>query len=636
LNFNLRFKIILTAAFPLFFFFVIAVIYPLKQNLTSFNESNSLMSRVEVIKFASMVINETQKERGRSAGFLNGGIELSTLEKQRTINNKKIESLKKSLEESSFNKSYQAEIVKNLDSISEIRKLVTSKSISLSNALSSYTKIIKTLLNIETYVASNTGLNEISSQITNLRIIEDAKESGGKLRATMTGVFSKDLAIPNSKIAVINNLKAGVEENIKSSALKLDEESMSYVKKFTESSEWKSVNSNYSKILDNSKEGKYGIDPIDFFTRISNSLNLLNKIITHQKEVLIATTTEIKESSLRNLIIFCSLISAVLVSLMVLVFKMSNSISLNIFNIIRVFEKNISELGVSSTDISHSSSELNSSTTQQASFLQETVSSLDEINSMVQKNTESALSSTESSRESEEKALEGKKIIESMIQSINEIAQCNTEIMNEIRRNNEEMSHINNVINEIGDKTKIINDIVFQTKLLSFNASVEAARAGEHGKGFSVVAEEVGNLASMSGTASNEITELLEQSIDQVNRTIENSKLKFDSLIDTGQKKVNNGTLVASQCGDVLESIYENVNRVNSMITEIATASKEQSDGVREISNAMQDLDQVTHQNTLVAQKSSDTANSIKSSADQLEDAMSDLSSMLMGEKKAA
>ena len=71
-------------------------------------------------------------------------------------------------------------------------------------------------------------------------------------------------------------------------------------------------------------------------------------------------------------------------------------------------------------------------------------------------------------------------------------------------------------IKSIEEKTKVINDIVFQTKLLSFNASVEAARAGEQGKGFAVVAEEVGNLATMSGTSAEEISKLLESSISHI------------------------------------------------------------------------------------------------------------------------
>ena len=67
------------------------------------------------------------------------------------------------------------------------------------------------------------------------------------------------------------------------------------------------------------------------------------------------------------------------------------------------------------------------------------------------------------------------------------------------------------IIQEIEDKTKAIDEIVFQTKLLSFNASVEAERAGEHGRGFSVVAQEVGNLAQLSGKSAAEINEILKR-----------------------------------------------------------------------------------------------------------------------------
>lgn len=76
---------------------------------------------------------------------------------------------------------------------------------------------------------------------------------------------------------------------------------------------------------------------------------------------------------------------------------------------------------------------------------------------------------------------------------------------------NKKITEITKVISEVAAKTQVINEIVFKTKLLSFNASVEAARAGDQGRGFSVVAEEVGNLAKMSGDAAKEISNITEE-----------------------------------------------------------------------------------------------------------------------------
>lgn len=155
------------------------------------------------------------------------------------------------------------------------------------------------------------------------------------------------------------------------------------------------------------------------------------------------------------------------------------------------------------------SESLSSSTTQQASALQETSSSVEETTVMIERNAKKAQSSIEISKKSQNSVENGRVVLGKMMDSINDIAKSNEDIVNEIDNSNKEIAKIVSVINEIGEKTKVINDIVFQTKLLSFNASVEAARAGEHGKGFAVVAEEVGNLAEMSGRSADEISSML-------------------------------------------------------------------------------------------------------------------------------
>lgn len=293
------------------------------------------------------------------------------------------------------------------------------------------------------------------------------------------------------------------------------------------------------------------------------------------------------------------------------------------------------ELLVNSASMATTSDQLSSAATEQAAALQETVSAIDEVSAMVSKNAENARKSKEISQESEKSALHGKKTMDEMIQVIDEIHRSNTEMMDQIKKSNEEFTNIVNVINEIGSKTKVINDIVFQTKLLSFNASVEAARAGAHGKGFAVVAEEVGNLAQMSGNAAKEITNLLEGSVTKVEAIVADTKSRVDKLVDIGKVKVEAGIKTAKSCSDVLEEIVASVSQVNQMVEEISTASNEQAQGVSEITKAMNQLDQVTQQNTSAATVSSDTALAVKNKAEVFNEVVVELTHVIRGGSEA-
>lgn len=289
-----------------------------------------------------------------------------------------------------------------------------------------------------------------------------------------------------------------------------------------------------------------------------------------------------------------------------------------------------------SSEMAAASSQLSASTTEQAAALQETVSAIDEVNAMVQQNAENSKKSIQSADISYSAVETGKKAIGEMIAAINDIKNSNESIMNEVDNSNKEFTEIVKVIHEIGQKTKVINDIVFQTKLLSFNASVEAARAGEHGKGFAVVAEEVGNLAQMSGNAAKEITDMLDSSIQKVETIVEQTKQKVGHLIRDGKTKVENGNDIALRCNESLEEIYQHVAGVKSMIHSIATASQEQSQGVSEITKAMNQMDQVTQENSAASQKTSYSADSLKQQADRIQEMIKVLSTTVHGEKGVA
>ncbi|NCN27411.1 hypothetical protein GW915_07525 [bacterium] len=270
---------------------------------------------------------------------------------------------------------------------------------------------------------------------------------------------------------------------------------------------------------------------------------------------------------------------------------------------------------------------------EQASSLQETAASIDEISAMVERNSDSASNAASISKSSDEAARDGKKKVGEMIASIGQISSKQDEVNHHLNENNKKMEEIVTIINQIADKTKVINDIVFQTKLLSFNASVEAARAGEHGKGFAVVAEEVGNLASMSGKAADEISSMLESSTNHVQKIMSETKTKLDVLSSDSKKSIESGEKVAKECGMALDQILSQVALVNDKVQEIATASAEQSSGVREVNTAMGQLDQVTQQNTVIAQDASVMSQDLSKEVESLNEVVKAVVAVVEGKR---
>lgn len=289
---------------------------------------------------------------------------------------------------------------------------------------------------------------------------------------------------------------------------------------------------------------------------------------------------------------------------------------------------------ISSEEVHKISEEVSSATQQQASSIQETVTTLDEIESMVNTSVESARNSSLKAEESLNIANEGKGVVKLMINSMEEIDKSNNAIMEEFKKSNEKIAGIVKVINEISQKTAVINDIVFQTKLLSFNASVEAARAGENGKGFAVVAEEVGNLAQMSGKASNEIAEILSNSVNIVNTIISETDRSITRLIVMGTEKVKEGVEVADRCGRVLDEVVENAALVKTMMNEVSVASKEQADGVKNIGQAMNQLDQTTQGNSISAQRTFQSSKNLSDQSNELKDTVGQLELEIFGDNK--
>lgn len=302
-------------------------------------------------------------------------------------------------------------------------------------------------------------------------------------------------------------------------------------------------------------------------------------------------------------------------------------------NVESLKKASVSFQGISGV-ITDSSVQLSDLTTSQSSSIQETASSVNEITAMVSKNNQSAQNSQVKSEENSRSAKRGKQTVEDVIKAMNTLMDSSNRMNARFEQTSAELEDVVQIINQIGEKTKVINDIVFQTKLLSFNASVEAARAGEHGKGFAVVAEEVGNLASMSGTSAEEITKILDESINKVTSLVEGNKTDMSEMISQNDSNVNKGIQTAKECEKVLNNIIGNINDINNSISEIAHASKEQDAGVKEISLAINNLNDSNHRVTRLAGKSKQQVNSMNDGVQSVLEVALSIEKMVKGKNE--
>ena len=233
-----------------------------------------------------------------------------------------------------------------------------------------------------------------------------------------------------------------------------------------------------------------------------------------------------------------------------------------------------------SGEIAAASTNLSSRTEQTAASLQESASSMEEMSTTVRQTADNTLQAAELARNNAEVAERGGQVIAQVVTTMREIQTSSKKIV---------------------DIIGTIDGIAFQTNILALNAAVEAARAGEQGRGFAVVASEVRSLAQRSASAAKEIK----------------------SLIGTSVDKVESGTRVVQGAGETMQLLVGNATRMNSLLGEISTAAKEQSDGVAQVSQVVQEIDRNTQQNAALVEQSAAAAATLNARAAELADEVS-------------
>lgn len=182
-----------------------------------------------------------------------------------------------------------------------------------------------------------------------------------------------------------------------------------------------------------------------------------------------------------------------------------------------------------------------------------------------------------------DKISEGNRDVETMRDSITRMHDLIDENAKNSVAQNQLLLRINDLFVEIQEKTKVINDIVFQTKLLAFNASIEAARAGVHGSGFSVVAIEVGRLASESGARATEINGILKDATNEVSSIVAQAKTISDAMNINFYRSIEILNNKSKDCNNTFEVISQEVEESRKFSSELENCSQRDARMIQEV-----------------------------------------------------
>ena len=236
----------------------------------------------------------------------------------------------------------------------------------------------------------------------------------------------------------------------------------------------------------------------------------------------------------------------------------------------------VEAVAAASSQMAQDNSDLSNRTAHAAEQLKLTVGSIEQMVALVTHSADSARHADQSARSAAEAAESGGRVVQEVV--------CN---MQQMTQSNQQVAAI------VG----VIDGIAFQTNILALNAAVEAARAGAQGRGFAVVAGEVRELAQRSSDAAKQIRRLMEQSTMQM----------------------KSGQTLALQAGQRMEHIVSDVHKVSGLIASITQAAQAQNQGIAQISDAVQALDDMTSQNAGLVAESSAAAQQLLHQAQRLE-----------------
>lgn len=264
---------------------------------------------------------------------------------------------------------------------------------------------------------------------------------------------------------------------------------------------------------------------------------------------------------------------------------LTRSFNLMITNLrgqIREILEGVGVLASSAGEISTTVSQLAASATETASSVSETTATVEEVKKTAELAREKSRTVAEGARETARIAQSGEDAVRATGESMTRIREQVDSVAASMVKLSEQSQAIAMIIASV-------DDIAEQSNLLAVNAAIEAAKAGEHGKGFSVVAQEVKNLAEQSKQATAQVRTIL----NDIQRATSTAVMATEQAGNA----VNGGFAQSGRTGEAIQTLARNIQSAAEASSQIAVSAQQQFAGVDQVTVAMENIKQASEQN---------------------------------------